>query len=414
VSVFTEILMEQMGLTRLQLSTAYLVGTCTSGFILPAAGVLLDRLGARRMVTWVSLAFGAVLISHIFLDEASAQLARISAGLEFLPVWLLPFLLMCFAFFSIRFLGQGCIPLGSRAMLGKWFNKRRGIVFSLSGVALSFCFSLAPQLLKNLIDAVGWEGAYMVLGLAVAGITGTVAWAFFRETPEEIGQNMDGTPDDAPPAEKEKNLDLIIRREMTRPEALRTYAFWAYNLSLSFFALVNTGYTFNILSIGNESGVGEETILKLFIPMAFVSVTVNLLAGWLADRTRLKYILFAFSLALCLTMLGLILLPSMAGKVCLVLGWGIGGGIFNMLSGVVWPRYFGRAHLGAISGAHLASTVFGSALGPVTFSLAQEFGGSYFSAYFISLVISGLLAGGALFADNPQRKVAAPDGEPSP
>jgi sugar phosphate permease len=394
------------------LSTAYLVGTCTSGFILPAAGVLLDRLGARRMATWVSLAFGAVLISHIYLDEASARLAEVSESLAFLPVWLLPFLLMCFAFFSIRFLGQGCLPLAGRAMLGKWFNKRRGIVFSLSGVALSFCFSLAPQLLKNLIDAVGWEGAYMVLGLAVAGFTGTVAWVFFRENPEEIGQNMDGTPDDAPPAPEETNQDLVIRRELTRPEALRTYSFWAYNLALSFFAMVNTGYTFNILSIGNETGVGEEMILQLFIPMAFVGVTVNLVAGWLADRMRLKYILLVFCLALGQAMLGLMLLPSLAGKVCLVLGWGIGGGIFNMLSGVVWPRYFGRAHLGAISGAHLACTVFGSALGPLTFSMAKEFGGSYFSAYFLSLLMAALLAGGAMFADNPQRKIVDPEQEP--
>jgi MFS family permease len=142
--------------------------------------------------------------------------------------------------------------------------------------------------------------------------------------------------------------------------------------------------------------------------MAFVSVVANLLFGWLADRARLKYILFVHLLALALAMLGLMMLPALAGKLCLIAGWGISGGIFNMLSGVIWPRYFGRAHLGAISGAHLASTVFGSALGPLTFSLGQALTGSYYSSYLISLAISGVLAAGSLFADNPQRKLPEP------
>ena len=43
VSVFTDHLIEATGLTRLELSNAYLVGTVISGLLLPRGGRLLDR-----------------------------------------------------------------------------------------------------------------------------------------------------------------------------------------------------------------------------------------------------------------------------------------------------------------------------------------------------------------------------------
>ncbi len=397
VSVFTEVLIREMGLSRLQLSTAYLVGTAVSGFVLPMAGTILDRIGSRRMAVWVSLVFGVVLIAHRFLDDLVAGVT----------LWLWPFILMCGAFFLIRFLGQGCLTMASRAMLGKWFNRRRGIVFSLSGVALSFCFSAAPITLKWLIETYGWEGAYLVMGLAVGGVSTTVVWLLFRESPEEIGQVMDGKTAPQGPAEPEKNLDLVIHKEMTRGEALRTFAFWAYNLGLAYFAMLNTAYTFHVESIGMETGVGAKRILTFFMGMAVVSVFVNLLSGWLADRTRLKYILVACMAGQSLAMTGLLLLPWAVGIPVLIMGWGMAGGIFGMLSGVVWPRYFGRKHLGAVTGVHISSTVFGSAVGPVFFSLGQSLTGSYDIVYGIGLFFALALTFAAFFADNPQRKMGA-------
>ncbi|MEN8446946.1 MAG: MFS transporter, partial [Cyanobacteria bacterium J06555_13] len=50
VSVFTDHLIEATGLSRLQLANTYLVGTLTSGCLLPLGGKMLDRLGARRVI----------------------------------------------------------------------------------------------------------------------------------------------------------------------------------------------------------------------------------------------------------------------------------------------------------------------------------------------------------------------------
>jgi hypothetical protein len=46
VSVFTDHLIAATGLSRLGLSNAYLIGTLTSGLLLPFGGVFIDRLSA--------------------------------------------------------------------------------------------------------------------------------------------------------------------------------------------------------------------------------------------------------------------------------------------------------------------------------------------------------------------------------
>ena len=61
-SVFTDTLIEELGLNRVQLSTAYCVGTVVSGLSLPYFGRLYDRIGARRMIVYSAIATGLVLL----------------------------------------------------------------------------------------------------------------------------------------------------------------------------------------------------------------------------------------------------------------------------------------------------------------------------------------------------------------
>ena len=79
--------------------------------------------------------------------------------------------------------------------------------------------------------------------------------------------------------------------------------------------------------------------------------------------------------------------------------------MFIALTTVVIPRYFGRRHLGAISGLNMAIMVFASAIGPVLFSCIHSITGSYHVVVFGCLIFlfTNLIAG--LKAHNPQRKI---------
>ena len=59
--VFTDLLMKELGLTRVELSLAYCLGTVASGLTLPRLGKLLDHWGERKMAVASVLVTGTVL-----------------------------------------------------------------------------------------------------------------------------------------------------------------------------------------------------------------------------------------------------------------------------------------------------------------------------------------------------------------
>jgi cyanate permease len=74
---------------------------------------------------------------------------------------------------------------------------------------------------------------------------------------------------------------------------------------------------------------------------------------------------------------GLIFLQHALGYWSLVLGFGVGGGLWGMLANLAFIRHYGAKHLGEISGLNASLTVFASAIGPLLFSLAYDLTGTF-------------------------------------
>jgi OFA family oxalate/formate antiporter-like MFS transporter len=103
---------------------------------------------------------------------------------------------------------------------------------------------------------------------------------------------------------------------------------------------------------------------------------------------------------------GLLGLNRPGGIVCYVVGNGIASGGFVCLSGIFLPRFFGRRHLGAISGINMACMVVASGMGPLLFGLCENLSGSYRFVLVTSVGAPVALAILSLPADNPQRALA--------
>ena len=82
-------------------------------------------------------------------------------------------------------------------------------------------------------------------------------------------------------------------------------------------------------------------------------------------------------------------------------GLGINQGLFGVTGNVAWARYFGRKHLGAVTGFATAWIVAGSAVGPYLFSLSHDGTGTYTLAAAVSLGILFVLFIGAWKAERP-------------
>jgi len=400
VSVFTDVLILELGLSRTHISFAYLVGTLISGFLIIGMGRWLDRYGLRLGAILSGLGLGVALLFLSQVDRTSYLLASL-----FPDSWtaMLAFLVVTTGFFLIRFFGQGLMTLSSRNLIAKWFDNFRGRVSSYSGVLATFFFSGAPWLLNQLVLLVGWRLAWILLALVCGFCFALWAWVWARDNPEECGLSMDAGMKLRTGVAV--NQDNVMVRELSKREAVRTYSFWIFNLAFTFQGFFATGYIFHILSVADSLDVERSMLLAAFFPSAVLSVMITLMVGWLVDKTRLKYMLTLFSFGMILFPIGLLLLPGPAGWIFLVLGMAIAGGCFSPILGTVWARYYGRTHLGSISGFNMSSLVIGSALGPIVFSLSMDWFGSYRASLYLGLFLALLLFVFSLRADNPQRKL---------
>ncbi|MEL6813683.1 MAG: MFS transporter, partial [Cyanobacteria bacterium J06598_3] len=385
VSVFTDHLIEATGLSRLQLSNAYLAGTLTSGCLLPFGGKLLDRIGARRIVVLAAMGLGLTLCYLANCDRIAFFLSQ-QIPFEAKPI---AAVILVLGFVSLRFCGQGMLTMTSRTTLGKWFEVRRGQVSGIEGIFVAFGFAIAPYWFSQGIAAVGWRQTWLGLAAVVGLGMSTIGWLLFRDNPELCGLRMDGAraekaeayaPTDstaATLADSEPQPPADVLWGLTRGEAIKTLAFWAVTLAFASQALAMTGMTFHIVSIGAESGLSEPEIVGIFVPNAVVSTAVGFTVGLLCDRIRLQYI-FMFMMAFQSMGIAAMANLNIPGAFALaVLGWGVSTGCFATLTTVTLPRFFGRAHLGAIAGVQMMIIVIGSAVGPSLLANVKAVTGSY-------------------------------------
>ena len=383
MAVFTDPLMDAFDLSRTQLSTAYFFGTVGSALFLTRGGRWFDRFGARTVIVGASLALGAALVFISLIDFAALPLAAATG----VAVGWFSFPLVMVGYFGVRFAGQGILTSASRNVLLLWFERRRGLVSGLRGIFVSLGFSLAPLLLAFMIDGFGWRGALWVLAAVVGVLFAGFALLLVRDTPESCGLLPDG--DSAEQAAASPTLRVVDR---TRHEAAADPVFWIYSLALAVHAFFITAVTFHIVSVFEEAGRGRDEALGYFFPAAIVSTSVNLLVSWLADRHRLKPFLIVMLGAFLVGTLGLYRLDATWGFWLMVIGLGSGGGLWGMLSNLSFVRFFGRRHLGEITGLNTSITVFASAIGPLLFSLGLDLFGSYRSTYALcAFIVAGLL-----------------------
>ena len=394
VSVFTDYLIEALGLSREGLSMAYMAGTITSSFLLPLGGRWIDRLGARVIMVIMALALGASLCalgaSDRLLHAATALFGEGSAVVSAAVIGFLVFL-------AVRFFGQGMIAMVPRVMIGKWFHRRRGLAAGISGVIVSAGFALSPKILDVLINHFGWRTACFALAGLVSFGMGTIALIFYRDNPEECGLTPDGDIEDEHSASKRPKV-----RDFTLSEARRNFSFWVFSLGLGAQGLIITAVTFNLVAIGEEAGIPREQVFNLFLPMPLFSVTANLAGGWLSDRIPLNRLLLVMMTMQAIGTGALLYFDTTWGFWMAVAGYGISGGMFGCLVTVTWPRFFGIQHLGAISGLNMSIMVFASAIGPYLFAKVQAITGSFHHATAGCIIMPVAIFIAALFAHNPQ------------
>lgn len=384
VSIFIESFITDLGISRSLVSTLYTLGTLVGSFVLPIVGYQIDRHGARLIVVLITALFGFACVYMGYVQNA---------------------FMLGLGFIALRMLGQGSLGLVCTNIINQWWVRRRGMVMGISGMAGSL-ISLGgfPNLVNWLIPTYGWRSTYILLGIVLTFVMAPVAFIFFRNHPEEHGLQPDGGESRTFRFRKRKQvMARLTEVNWTLREAMHTSVFWILVASLSAISMLSTGLFFHMVSIFTDNGLTHNLAAAVFVPIAVTTAVVNWGSGLLVDRVPVRILL---AIGLFFQALSLLMACSLSNiTLALVFGvvLGISSGLIRILGSVIWAMYFGRRHLGSITGLTSMITITGSALGPMPLGIGRDLLGSYNLALMISAFIPILLGILGLFIADPAR-----------
>ena len=384
LGLITEPLLRDLGLDRVTYAQLNLWATLAGAGFAVGIGRVMDRFGARVVMTAVAVALGLVVCVMSGVRSVAA-----------LALWVT----------LTRGLGQSALSVISITTVGQWFVKRIDAAMAVYSIVLSVGFMIAFPIVGWAVQRGGWRSAWLAVGLTLLAGLAPLSWLVVRPGSDQgptgvkpgsdrgqggviagSGQGQGGVRPGSDPG---------LTPDVSLGNALRTPAFWVFALGTALYGLVASGIGLFNESILAERGFGAEVYYETLAVTAMTGLAGNFLGGWLATRASIGNLLAASMFVLAA---GLAVLPHVSTQ-AEVMSWaaamGIGGGIVMVLFFSVWPRMFGRGHLGRIQGAAQTLTVFASAVGPLLLALCVSWTGSYQGMFRILaavIAITGLAA----------------------
>jgi len=369
VSVFVDQFISDLGMSRSEVSTAYLIGTLIAALGLPLIGRRVDRVGVRRAMTVIGVAFGAALVGM--------------AGVQ-------GFVALAIGFVAIRLLGQGSLMLVSTVAVTLWFEKRRGMVLGIFSTGTAIVMALVPVGLSLVIEGYGWRVAWLTSAVMIWLVVVPIARFGMIDRPSDVGQVPDG-----PNPKKMEPSKEQTRVSATRAQALRTKRFWSLLAASATVGMLVTALNFHQISLLGDAGLTATEAAVMFLPQVIGAAAAGLLFGYLSDRLTGRELI---PMAMGLLIISLVLAASLTPGVAVVLyavSLGAAGGAIRSVSATLLPRWFGVRHIGEIQGTASFIDVASTALGPVVFALARDATGGYSGAatwFIIMPLLAGIVA----------------------
>ena len=372
---------------RTQLSLAFTLSRVEGGIMGPVEGLLIQRLGPRRMV----------LIGMLILGVGFLLFSRVQDLWQF------------YAAFLVMALGQGMggwLPV--MTVINNWFVRRRAMAMSMVMVGQRLGGVLLPWLLALTIDPDQygidrWRVAALGIGVLIIFLAFPIS-RLVRDRPEDFGLLPDGGT--AAPAsstaaraeESQTSRDLQSAagaRELTWQEAIRTKAFWlmsfghACNAALVVTIMVHLG---PMLSI--DRGFSLQLVGLVVATYMAIGMVSTLVGGYIGDRVPIRLAIVGFIIMHSIGVIILILAHTTLMVFIFAVLYGIGQGR-TPLTTATPSIYFGRRSFASITGMSMLPMNVFLLVVPTYAGIMFDINGSY-TVPFITVVVLNMI-GGSLY-----------------
>jgi len=362
-TVFFNPIRETFNWTAAQTSLAFTFQRLESGLMGPVAGLLVDRLGPRKlmMLGWSAFGLGFILMSHISsLWSFYVNFIIVSIGLSF-----------------------GSFIVVNTA-IAHWFVKKRSRALTMTYVGFGLSGMLVP-LVSLAVQEFGWRSTLFWLGV-IMWATGILFSLVFRHKPEPYGYLPDGELRQAGDAAPEKTTQQNASSSagLTVRETLRTPAFWFLSIASIFQFMGIAALSVHVVPYLESVGI-EHTLAALVVSGITVCSLIGRLGfGLLGDYQNKKYLI---TICVILQTAGLLAFAFINADmkwliILFLLTYGPGyGGPIPLRPGLQ-ADYFGTKSYGTVMGLMSLISMVGGLVSPVFAGWIYDTTGSYQTAWF--------------------------------
>lgn len=364
-SVLIVPLEEAFGWSRATISAAVAINIFLYGLMGPFAAALMQSIGVRRSI-YLALGLVALSVAASTLMTAAWQLVLLWGLLVGLGV------------------GVVAMVLGA-TIVSRWFATNRGLAMGLLAASTATGQLLFLPLLAQLVTAVGWQAATLLVAFAAAILIPLTAF-LLPERPASVGLRPYGQEGPEAPSPPAGNPVLAALRVLKR--CSRSRDFWLLFASFFVCGLSTNGLIgTHLIAACIDAGIAATSAAGLLAMMGIFDIVGTTASGWLSDRYDNRWLLFMYY---GLRGLSLIYLPYS--------GYSLYGlSLFAVFYGLDW--------LATVpSTLRLTTDAFGKAEAPIVFgwiltghqlgAAVAAFGAGYLRAsletYLQAFIIAGL------------------------
>jgi MFS family permease len=299
--------------------------------------------------------------------------------------------------------------ISTRAILPKWFIRKRGRAFATAGSITSLGPLLFPFSLQLMISSIGWRDTWAVVGVTSLALM-IPAMTLIIRSPEDLGLHPDGDtplPHEGPHASARPSA-AATEISYTRQEAARTVRFWLLIAAVVTGTVSIRGMIPNIQPFFINQGLSATAASLSFSAYAVTTIIAAFVWGTYADRHGARVPFLLLTLVMGTSMGFLWIVDSQPIMFAAMTYLGVGVNSFFILGGLFVANSFGRLHYGGISGLFQPFNNAATYGGPLIFGVLYDLTNDSYGALFIFAVALWVLSFATAYLVRPVLRPVAP------
>jgi MFS family permease len=376
----------------------FLLALSIFGFALYGQGVYLVEL--QRLNNWpasmisgastLSLLIGNVIV--VFTDEIVARLglkrlvlcgiACLAGAMALLPFAAAPWSLYAvFVLMSLGWVGMGTVVIS--ALVGAWFERRRGLAISLAFLGASSGGVVVAPLLVVLVAQAGFQAAMLIAAAIMLAILVPLTLVWIHPPPGSAGD----------PSARHASA---ATGGISRAQVVRQLAFWTIAIPFALGVMAQVGFIVHQIAM-LEPKIGAVRAAIAVSVMTAMAIVGRLSLGMVADRLdpRIAAAASLVSQAAALATIWQTDDVRLVLAACAVFGFSVGNLI--TLPPLIIHREFEAKSFTVVMGLFTAISGTIGALGPGLIGLVRGWSGGYGAALALSIgleIVAAMIVAG--------------------